>query len=132
MFCGVLALTVPTGAAAQELVSFATQDEGIVYADVYGTGERGVVLAHGGRFNRESWATQAQALAAAGFRAVAIDFRGRGQSHDMQQQPGVHRTAEAFEGFRPSPAARSTISSGCEAPVRKVKLVVTALLSAAD
>jgi len=27
----------------------------IVYADIYGKGERGVVLAHGGRFNKESW-----------------------------------------------------------------------------
>ena len=47
----------------QERVSFATQDGGVVYADVYGTGDRGVVLAHGGRFNKESWTTQAQALA---------------------------------------------------------------------
>jgi hypothetical protein len=37
-------------AAAQELVSFLTQDVGVVYADMYGKGERGVVLAHGGRF----------------------------------------------------------------------------------
>jgi hypothetical protein len=37
-------------AAAQELVSFPTQDVGVVYADMYGKGERGVVLAHGGRF----------------------------------------------------------------------------------
>ena len=67
-------------AAAQEHVSFATQDGGTVYADLYGKGERCVVLAHGGRFNKESWEKQARALAAAGFRALAIDFRGYGQS----------------------------------------------------
>ena len=65
---------------AQQSVSFPTEDGGIVYADVYGAGDRGVVLAHGGRFTKESWAEQAEALAQAGFRAVAIDFRGRGQS----------------------------------------------------
>jgi pimeloyl-ACP methyl ester carboxylesterase len=64
----------------QETVSFPTQDGGVVYADVYGNGDRAVVLAPGGRFNKESWAIQAQALANAGFRVVAIDFRGRGRS----------------------------------------------------
>jgi len=34
--------------AAQERVSFPTQDGGLVYGDVYGKGDRGVVLAHGG------------------------------------------------------------------------------------
>ena len=65
---------------AQQGVSFPTEDGGIGYADVYGAGDRGVVLAHGGQFTKESWAEQAEALAQAGFRAVAIDFRGRGQS----------------------------------------------------
>ena len=46
-------------AAAQEHVSFPTDDGGVVYADVYGKGERGVVLAHGGRFNKDSWEKQA-------------------------------------------------------------------------
>ena len=55
----------------QERVSFPTEDGGIVYADVYGTGDRGVVLAHGGRFNKESWAVQAHTLATAGFRVLA-------------------------------------------------------------
>ncbi len=88
------ALVLTALAGPQESVSFPTQDGGIVYADVYGTGNRGVVLAHGGRFNKESWATQAQALATAGFRAVAIDFRGRGQSRGGPQSTsrddGVH------------------------------------------
>lgn len=74
--------------AAPERVSFPTQDGGLVYADMYGKGDHGVVLAHGGRFNKESWAKQARALAAAGFRALAIDFRGYGQSRGPgQSQP---------------------------------------------
>ncbi len=72
-------------AAAQEHVSFPTQDGGLIYADMYGTGDRGVVLAHGGRFNKESWEKQARALAAAGFRVLAIDFRGYGQSRGPGQ-----------------------------------------------
>ncbi|MBI1764634.1 MAG: alpha/beta hydrolase [Acidobacteria bacterium] len=67
-------------ATPPELVSFPTQDGGIVYANLYGKGARGVVLAHGGRFNKESWEKQAQVLVQAGFRVLAIDFRGRGQS----------------------------------------------------
>jgi pimeloyl-ACP methyl ester carboxylesterase len=38
------------------------------------------VLAHGGRFNKESWRPQANALVSQGFVALAIDFRGFGCS----------------------------------------------------
>jgi pimeloyl-ACP methyl ester carboxylesterase len=61
-------------------VSFPSADGGIVHADLYGTGARGLVLAHGGRFTKESWRKQAPAFVDAGFRVLAIDFRGRGQS----------------------------------------------------
>jgi pimeloyl-ACP methyl ester carboxylesterase len=66
-------------------VSFPTPDGGLVCADQYGDGERGVVLAHGGRFDKESWAPQARWLAARGFRVLAIDFRGYGQSRGPGQ-----------------------------------------------
>jgi pimeloyl-ACP methyl ester carboxylesterase len=56
-------------------VAIVAADGGTLQADVYGTGARGVVLAHGGRFNRHGWKRQANALAAAGFRVVAFDFR---------------------------------------------------------
>ena len=76
-----MAAVVLAGVAGPpERISFPTQDGGLVYADLYGKGDRGVVLAHGGRFDKESWQKQAQVLAEAGFRALAIDFRGRGQS----------------------------------------------------
>ena len=72
-----------------EPVSFPTRDGGLVYADLYGDGDRGVVLAHGGRFNKESWEKQARMLAKAGFRVLAIDFRGRGRSRGGRwTQPG--------------------------------------------
>jgi len=67
-------------AAAQGGISFPSQDGGLVYADLYGKGDRGLVLAHGGRFNKESWEKQARVFAASGFRVLAIDFRGYGHS----------------------------------------------------
>lgn len=76
---------VAPGLHAQERVSFPTDDGGLVFADAYGKGDHGVVLAHGGRFNKESWAEPARALEAAGFRALAIDFRGYGQSRGPGQ-----------------------------------------------
>jgi pimeloyl-ACP methyl ester carboxylesterase len=60
---------------------FTTEDGGLIYADLYGNGERGVVLAHGGQFTKESWQPQAQLLARAGFLVLAFDFRGFGKSH---------------------------------------------------
>jgi pimeloyl-ACP methyl ester carboxylesterase len=66
-------------------ISFSTQDGGTVYADLYEGGERGVVLAHGARFDKSSWAKQAHELAHAGFRTVAIDFRGYGKSRGGTQ-----------------------------------------------
>jgi pimeloyl-ACP methyl ester carboxylesterase len=58
-----------------------TQDGATLQATLYGQGPHGVVLAHGGRFNKESWDPQARALSDHGFRVIAFDFRGVGQSH---------------------------------------------------
>lgn len=68
---------------AQEAVTFLAPDGYRIHADLYGKGDRAVVLAHGGRFTKESWHKQADVFAQAGFRVLAIDFRGYGQS-----QPG--------------------------------------------
>jgi pimeloyl-ACP methyl ester carboxylesterase len=65
-------------------VVFKTSDGGMIEGDLYGSGGRGVVLAHGGRFNKESWSSQAEELARAGFRVLAFNFRGYGKS----QGPG--------------------------------------------
>jgi pimeloyl-ACP methyl ester carboxylesterase len=85
-FRAIVATSLLTAiAAAQEHVSFPTRDGGTVHADLYGRGDRAVVLAHGGRFNKESWKKQAEELQRAGFRVLAIDFRGYGESRGPGQ-----------------------------------------------
>ena len=69
----------------QQPVSIPTPDGGRVEADLYGAGDRAVVLAHGGRFDKSSWSKQARALAEAGFRVLAIDFRAVAQSRAGRQ-----------------------------------------------
>ena len=85
-------LFIPLSAAlipAQEAVTYAAPDGYRLHADLYGKGDRAVVLAHGGRFTKESWRKQAEVLAGAGFRVLAIDFRGYGQSWELgSQTPG--------------------------------------------
>jgi pimeloyl-ACP methyl ester carboxylesterase len=78
------AIALSSLAGAQQRVSFPTRDGGRIYANLYEKGDRAVVLAHGGRFNKESWEKQAKVLAGAGFGVLAIDFRGEGQSQGPQ------------------------------------------------
>jgi pimeloyl-ACP methyl ester carboxylesterase len=79
MLMTILALVI-LPAAAQETISLSTDDGAKICADLYGKGARSVVLAHGGRFNKESWRDQARTLVENGFEVLAIDFRGFGCS----------------------------------------------------
>ena len=89
-----LALVLTTGATAQQTVRFPTEDGGRVCADLYGQSTRGIVLAPGGRFNKESWRVQANALESEGFRVLAIDFRGFGCSTGPGQADFDHAPFE--------------------------------------
>jgi len=100
-----------------EHVSFTTEDGGLLYADLYGKGERGIVLAHGGRFTKESWQPQAEALVRAGFRVLAFDFRGFGKSHgpgdsDMFRAPMYLDVLAAVRYLRKSGAKTVSIVGG--------------------
>jgi pimeloyl-ACP methyl ester carboxylesterase len=79
MTAAILALLI-VPAAAQETISLTADDGGKICAELYGKGSRAVVLAHGGRFNKESWRDQARTLVENGFQVIAIDFRGFGCS----------------------------------------------------
>ncbi|HVO09188.1 MAG TPA: alpha/beta fold hydrolase [Vicinamibacteria bacterium] len=106
-----LAVLLLADVAPPQHVSFATSDGGVVFADVWGRGDRGVVLAHGGRFDKESWAAQAKVLAEAGFRVLAFDFRGRGRSRgpgdgDLMSAP-LHLDVLAAVRFLKKAGART-------------------------
>lgn len=79
-----------TGAAAQSAIDIRAEDGGVIRADLYGSGERGVVLAHGGRFDRASWKAQAVELAGAGFHVVAIDFRAAVETRAGRETPCLY------------------------------------------
>jgi pimeloyl-ACP methyl ester carboxylesterase len=80
------ALAFAVAAPAQQAVTFAAEDGGQVCANLYSQGSKAVVLAHGGRFSKESWRDQVHALTSAGFQVLAIDFRGFGCSKGPGQQ----------------------------------------------
>jgi pimeloyl-ACP methyl ester carboxylesterase len=84
-FATIAVLMLAGLTSAQEHVSFSTLDGWIIHGDLYGTGDRAIVLAHGGRFEKGSWEKQARVLVKAGFRALAIDLRGFGLSKDGPQ-----------------------------------------------
>ena len=83
---GIIALVLAATAAAQQRVSLTAQDGGRLCADLYGKGARGVVLAHGGQFTKDSWRPQAETLVSKGFRVLAFDFRGFGCSTGPRQE----------------------------------------------
>ena len=90
---GVALAPIPTSLGslgAQTPVSIRAAEGGCVEADSYGAGERGVVLAHGGRFDRSGWREQARELAAAGYRVVAIDFRAAVAARTGHETPCLY------------------------------------------
>jgi len=96
-----------------EAVTFATVDGAEIHGEVYGGGERGVVLAHGGRFNKETWIPQARMLAAAGFRVLAFDFRGYGDSTGPKaEEPALHEDVLGAVRYLKSQGARTVAVVG--------------------
>ncbi|MFC4723222.1 alpha/beta hydrolase [Geojedonia litorea] len=64
-----------------KLVSFSTQDDGIIEASFFeGNKDLAVVFAHGAVFNKESWYFMADHLQSKGIASLCIDFRGYGNS----------------------------------------------------
>jgi len=80
MLAAVSAINVSAGDSDDQQFRIPTRDGGVVFAQARGTGEHGVVLVPGGRFTHASWESQARVLARHGYRTLAIDLRGRGNS----------------------------------------------------
>ncbi|MCY3546440.1 MAG: hypothetical protein OXH49_06130 [Gemmatimonadetes bacterium] len=74
-----MSVSAPAG-EAQTPVRFPTSDGGVVHSVLRGRRERLEVFAHGGQLTRETWDKQATALTERGYRTLAIDLRGRGES----------------------------------------------------
>jgi pimeloyl-ACP methyl ester carboxylesterase len=77
--CGIALLASPM--FGQQHVSIPVVDTSSgkvtqIQGDLYGGSRRALLLAHGGRFNKDSWRKQAPILARAGFLVLAINFRG--------------------------------------------------------
>lgn len=85
---GLLASAPVSG--PQQLVAIPAPSGDPIQGDVYGTGDRAVVLAHGGRFDKASWQKQARVLADAGFRVLAIDFRAAVQARSGTEPPCLY------------------------------------------
>lgn len=66
-------------------VSFRAEDGVPVSGLSYGAGRHGVILVPGAHGVGETWDMQARRLAKAGFRVLAIDYRGLGRSHEVPQ-----------------------------------------------
>lgn len=60
------------------IVTFRSEDGVAVGGHAYGSGPRAVILVPGGHGIGATWDRQARRLARAGFRVLAIDYRGRG------------------------------------------------------
>ncbi|MFI4974869.1 MAG: alpha/beta fold hydrolase [Caulobacterales bacterium] len=90
--------------------TFLTQDGLRLAADVAGEGTRGsVLLAHGGGQTRHSWASTAKRLAERGWKTVALDLRGHGDSDwssdgDYQMQRFAEDLVAVSSTFPDKPA----------------------------
>ncbi|MGH7693628.1 MAG: hypothetical protein ACRENH_01535, partial [Gemmatimonadaceae bacterium] len=69
-------LAVGQPAVGQQTITIAVPDSGSIGADLYGSGDRGLLLVgHGGYSTRATWAPQARVLADAGFRVLVMETR---------------------------------------------------------
>lgn len=87
IFIAAVVTGTPAFAAQPQTVFFPTADGGRIAGDLYGSGSRGVVLAHGAVFDKESWAPLARRLESEGYLVLAIDFRGYGPSKAGSKGP---------------------------------------------
>jgi alpha-beta hydrolase superfamily lysophospholipase len=70
-------------------IPYQTRDGGVIFGNLYGEGPHAVLLGDGVIFDKESWDHLAARLAAEGHTALAIDFRGYGESKAGQSRGGL-------------------------------------------
>lgn len=77
----LLAILLPAPVAVAGSLQLTTPDGVGIHCDTYGRGVRAVVLVHEEGRSAEDWSWYAEKLAAEGYRVVAVDVRGHGQSN---------------------------------------------------
>jgi pimeloyl-ACP methyl ester carboxylesterase len=85
----------PSRARGGEPIRITTDDGVELAGELRGDGDVGVVLAHMFPTDRSSWAPFATALADRGFRTLAFDFRGYGDSEGEKNIPEIWRDVVA-------------------------------------
>ncbi len=90
---GMLASAVFAAELAPVPVTLQAEDGAVLQADLYPPkvlpiAPFGVVLAHGGRYDKQSWRPQAEVLQARGITVLAFDFRGHGASRGPGDRDG--------------------------------------------
>lgn len=80
----VLAMAV-TACAGPDVITLSPADGKTVIADRYSSGSHAVILAHGGRFDRHSWAREATQIAAAGIAQAQYMFESVHAERVMQE-----------------------------------------------
>lgn len=81
----------PTEGRRGEPIRFTTDDGVELSGELRGEGDVGVVLAHMFPSDRRSWSSFATLLADRGFRTLAFDFRGYGDSEGSKDLPEIWR-----------------------------------------
>lgn len=75
------AQTFSASSGDYELITYSTEDGGIIEASYFeGGGDFVVIFAHGAIFNKESWYFMAERLQKEGISSLSLDFRGYGNS----------------------------------------------------
>ena len=100
----------PTPAVGTEVVRFTTSDGEQLEGTAYGTGPRGLVLAHMRSRDRSTWDAFATAAAAEGIHVLTFDFRGYGASTGARDTALDTDLAAAVELLRSRGATRIVVA----------------------
>ncbi len=86
----------PGGAGGvSQTVTFTTDDGVVLGGHLFGTGSKGVILAHMYPADQTSWYATAEKLAAQGYLVLTFDFRGYGESEGDKQIDRIDRDVMA-------------------------------------
>lgn len=80
-------------------VSFTTEDGIDISGNIFGTGNKWVILSHMYPTDQTSWFGFAQELADKGYIVLTYDFRGYGKSGGVQDIPNIYKDLEAALNF---------------------------------